>query len=85
MLRQSGDEFISGELISERLGITRAAVWKHMQALQREGVDIEPLPERGYRLRSSANALLPSTDKPELKTRSLGREMIYLNQCAFYI
>ena len=40
MLKQSGGDFISGELISEQLGITRAAVWKHMQALQREGVDI---------------------------------------------
>jgi BirA family biotin operon repressor/biotin-[acetyl-CoA-carboxylase] ligase len=79
MLRQSGDEFISGELISERLGITRAAVWKHMQALQREGVDIEAVTRKGYRLRSSANALLPSLIEPELKTRSLGREMIYLN------
>ena len=79
MLRQSGDEFISGELISEQLGITRAAVWKHMQALQREGFDIEAVTRKGYRLRGSANALLPSLIEPELKTRSLGREMVYLN------
>lgn len=79
MLHQSGNEFISGELISEKLGITRAAVWKHMQTLQREGVDIEAVTRKGYRLRGSTNAMLPTLIEPELKTRSLGREMVYLN------
>ncbi len=79
MLRESGGEYISGELISERLGITRAAVWKHMQALQREGIEIDAVTRKGYRLKGSSNSLLPSLMEPELKTHSLGREMVHLN------
>lgn len=79
MLRQSGNEFISGEHISEQLGITRAAVWKHMQALKNEGVGIEAVTRKGYRLKGSTNALLPTLIEPELQTCSLGREMVYLN------
>ncbi len=42
--------FVSGEAVSGALNMTRAAVWKHMQALEQEGWPIESLPRRGYRL-----------------------------------
>ncbi len=79
MLQQSGDEFLSGERISEQLGITRAAVWKHMQALQREGVNIEAATRKGYRLMGSAEVLRPALVEPALATHSLGREMLCLS------
>lgn len=48
MLLQSGEAFLSGELLSERFGISRAAVWKHVQTLREEGWQIESVPHRGY-------------------------------------
>ena len=33
-------EFISGEEISKRLGISRTAVWKHINALKEQGYEI---------------------------------------------
>ncbi len=50
--------YISGELISKRLGISRVAVWKHIQALKREGYIIDASP-KGYKLISSPDLLLP--------------------------
>lgn len=41
----------SGEDIGRELGITRAAVWKRIQNIQRKaGYEIESIPGRGYRL-----------------------------------
>ena len=35
------DEFISGEELSKQLGISRAAVWKHIKVLKEQGYNIE--------------------------------------------
>lgn len=52
LLRQ--DEYISGEEISKKLGVSRAAVWKSVQALRAEGCRIDSVPNRGYCLRPAA-------------------------------
>ena len=43
--------YLSGQALSERLGISRAAVWKAVDALRRQGCDIEARTGMGYRLR----------------------------------
>ncbi len=42
--------FVSGEEASKGMDMTRAAVWKHMQALQQAGWPIESVTRRGYRI-----------------------------------
>lgn len=42
--------FVSGRMIGERLGISRAAVWKAVQGLKKEGYEIEAITNRGYLL-----------------------------------
>ena len=42
--------FVSGEEISRRLGTTRAAVWKQVRSLRRQGYEIEAMRGAGYRL-----------------------------------
>ncbi len=44
------DDFISGEALSAKLGVTRAALWKHIKAIQVDGAEIESVTNRGYRL-----------------------------------
>jgi len=44
------DGFISGETLSTALGITRAALWKHINAMKTDGALIESVTSRGYRL-----------------------------------
>lgn len=44
-------QFHSGESLGSALGITRAAVWKRLQALSALGLNVESVKGRGYRLR----------------------------------
>ncbi len=41
--------FLSGQDLSRRLGLSRAAVWKAVDALRREGYEIEARSGLGYR------------------------------------
>lgn len=41
--------YVSGETIASELGVSRAAVWKAIKALQDEGYDIEAVHKLGYR------------------------------------
>ena len=46
----SADGFVSGEALSEPFGVTRAAMWKHIKAMQADGAEIESVTNKGYRL-----------------------------------
>ena len=48
---------LSGETMSKRLGVSRAAVWKAVEALRQEGYVISSAPNRGYRLETSPDLL----------------------------
>lgn len=47
LLRSRTPEPVSGEEISARLGVSRTAVWKHIQTLKNLGYEIESVPKRG--------------------------------------
>ena len=49
-LLQSVQGELSGEEISRRLGVSRAAVWKAIEQLRQEGCEISASTRRGYRL-----------------------------------
>jgi BirA family biotin operon repressor/biotin-[acetyl-CoA-carboxylase] ligase len=72
-LAESGGEFISGEAISGKLGLSRAAVWKHVNALRAQGYRIEAIPARGYRLVEIPDRLGELELRPLLNTHDLGQ------------
>ena len=47
--------YISGEEISKKLNISRAAVWKNIKALQSDGYYIDSATNRGYILKGGGN------------------------------
>ncbi|HLC18551.1 MAG TPA: biotin--[acetyl-CoA-carboxylase] ligase [Thermodesulfobacteriota bacterium] len=47
---EGGGGFVSGEALSRALGVSRTAVWKHVNALRKMGYGIEAVPSKGYRL-----------------------------------
>lgn len=49
-LRKNRDCYLSGSRLSEELGVSRAAVWKHIRELRRKGYSIDAVPRQGYRL-----------------------------------
>jgi len=57
------DGAVSGQWISEQLGVTRAAVWKYVKELQDRGYPIEATPRTGYRI----TALPDWLDEPLLR------------------
>ena len=52
------EDIVSGETLSEELGISRVSVWKHIRKLQECGYDIESSP-KGYRLINSPDVPYP--------------------------
>ena len=49
LLRERGD-YVSGQELCERFGVSRTAVWKAIGQLKKEGFSIEAVQNRGYRL-----------------------------------
>lgn len=72
-LAEAGDEFVSGEAISDKLGLSRAAVWKHVNALRGQGYRIDAVPARGYRLVEIPDRLTPLELRPLLATHDIGQ------------
>ncbi|MGY0373788.1 biotin--[acetyl-CoA-carboxylase] ligase [Clostridium sp. JNZ J1-5] len=79
LLKENKNNFISGEKISESIGITRAAVWKYIKAIKEEGYEIESVSRKGYKLTSSPDLLTFEEISPNLKTRFIGRNFVHLD------
>ena len=56
-LRNAGTESVSGAELATQLGISRAAVWAHIEELRTLGYEIHASPHGGYRLRSTPDVL----------------------------
>jgi BirA family biotin operon repressor/biotin-[acetyl-CoA-carboxylase] ligase len=74
-LAEAADEFVSGEAISGKLGLTRAAVWKHVEALRTQGYRIDAIPARGYRLAGVPDRLGPLELRPLINTHDVGQTL----------
>lgn len=78
MILDKGENFISGEEIAENIGITRTAVWKHINNLKKQGYDIESVNKKGYRIKEQHNDLLIKENvKYQLNTELIGEEIIH--------
>jgi len=77
LLKSEQPGFVSGESICRRLGISRTAIWKHIEALRGEGYEIEARPRAGYSLLLVPDVLLPSEWQPGLQTILIGQQARY--------
>jgi len=80
LLKASQDGYISGEEISRKLGISRTAVWKHMNKLKDEGYEIEAVTKLGYKLRGIPDLLVPEEIKSKLDTKVMGQRIYYFEE-----
>ncbi len=76
-LLKNTNGYISGEEISSHLGITRAAVWKHIRALREEGYAVDSVPNKGYRLESIPDLVTPEEILDGLQTKQMGRSVYF--------
>ncbi len=73
----AADRPVSGEALAKDLGLSRAAVWKHIRALKQAGYDIESRHAHGYRLVSEPDLLGRESISARLTTKWLGHSLVY--------
>lgn len=80
-LRSAGDEAVSGAQLSNQLGISRAAIWAHIEDLRTLGYEVEASPHHGYRLLSAPDCLHADDLVAQLgETRVIGRDIRVFEQ-----
>lgn len=84
--KEKPDEYISGELLSKKLNVSRSAVWKNIEQLRQGGYKIDACRNRGYRLSGKPDLLdiemlrdkniyyLDSVDSTNLAARQLAEQ-----------
>jgi BirA family biotin operon repressor/biotin-[acetyl-CoA-carboxylase] ligase len=77
VLRQTPGGEVSSRAMCDRLGVSRAAVWKQIELLREGGYDIEACSRRGYRLVSAPDTPHAAEVAPLLTTRRIGRDCRY--------
>lgn len=72
---------ISGAELCKRLGVSRTAIWSHIESLRNVGFEIIASPHRGYQLTASPEALLADDLCARLSsTRIIGSQIRVLPQ-----
>jgi len=79
-LKSKTGEFVSGEAISEYLGVTRASIWKVIKALRNEGYLIESVSSKGYRLDSSQGVFNQEEIERQLNQNQLWHSVYYFRE-----
>ena len=70
-------EYISGEVLAKKLGVSRVAIWKQIQRLKNMGYKIIADQNSGYCLISRPDLLLPQEIQNGLSTTYIGRKIYY--------
>lgn len=79
LLKKSGRDFISGQDISNRLGVSRTAIWKYINQIRDDGYEIESISNRGYRIISSPDILTLEEIESYLSTNFIGRKVFHFD------
>ncbi|ADL07649.1 biotin--[acetyl-CoA-carboxylase] ligase [Thermosediminibacter oceani] len=77
LLLSKKGQYVSGEEISARFGVSRTAIWKQVNHLRQVGYEIDSLPRVGYCLKKSPDLLLPEEIIAKSKLTFLGRKIYY--------
>ena len=79
-LLRNSEEYVSGQQLCDRFGVTRTAVWKVINQLKEEGYQIESVTGKGYRLVDSPVDVLSASEiTSRLTTKWAGRRLYYLD------
>jgi len=76
-LRENSAEYLSGEELSKKLGVSRTSIWKHIKKLKEEGYIIESSTKVGYKLIGAPDILYPKEIERLIDTEIIGRKIIF--------
>ncbi|KAA0550234.1 biotin--[acetyl-CoA-carboxylase] ligase [Bacillus sp. BGMRC 2118] len=74
---QAEGEFVSGQKLSEAIGCSRTAVWKHIEDLRKEGYELEAVRRKGYRITMKPEKVTSNEIQLGLATKYIGRTIHY--------
>jgi BirA family biotin operon repressor/biotin-[acetyl-CoA-carboxylase] ligase len=73
----SENTFVSGEIIAQKLNVSRTAIWKQIQVLRDLGYDIKSIKNKGYQLISKPDIPIEEEVTRNLKTKIIGKKIHY--------
>lgn len=77
-LLRNSEDYVSGQQLCDRFGVTRTAVWKVINQLKDEGYQIESVSGRGYRLLEEPEDILSESEiVSRLHTKWAGSKVYY--------
>lgn len=79
MLRES-DDYVSGQQICEKFGVSRTAVWKAVNQLKEEGYEVEAVRNRGYHIIDSPDVITLEELTSQIDTVWAGKQVYYYNE-----
>jgi BirA family biotin operon repressor/biotin-[acetyl-CoA-carboxylase] ligase len=80
-LKQAEGHWVSGEILSGEMSMTRSAVWKHVCKLRNEGYEIKSSPRKGYLLHRIPDRLFPREVRSGLQTTIFGQgEIVHFSE-----
>lgn len=79
MLRES-DDYVSGQQICEKFGVSRTAVWKAINQLKEEGYEVEAVRNRGYHIIDSPDVITLEELTSQIDTVWAGKQVFYYEE-----
>ena len=79
LLKAGKDTYLSGQRISAQLGVSRAAVWKAVEALRKDGYGIDSRSNCGYRLVRVPDVMTQEA-LSDIGTRQVGQKVLYYDR-----
>ena len=80
-LKKNAGTWISGEALSKKLSVSRAAISKHVRVLKEQGYDIQAATRKGYLLKKISDRVLESEITDGLNTNVFGKKkIVYLQE-----
>lgn len=77
---KKADRYISGEELGEKLGVSRAAIWKEIQKLKEQGYQIEAVSNKGYYFVPEQDVYNEIEIKEVLNTVKIAKEIYFYEQ-----
>ena len=73
-------EYVSGQEISDKLGISRTAVWKHINSLREDGYSIDSRFGKGYQLLHMNKYVTPEKIRLGLKCKLFAGNIVHFHE-----
>lgn len=80
LLKKKSGSYLSGQALSKTFGLSRTAIWKHINAIKEMGYEIGASPAKGYRLNLQNLPFNEIEIASNLKTSFIGKHISFYKE-----